>query len=84
MIPQLQKIFHSITKSLEVLYVIEGTKPCARILVHEDEIEKITGFLKENKLQTSISDFKVIKQNVWIPVGYPEDIETAERFLRKH
>ena len=24
---------------------------------------------------------RVVKQNVWIPVGYPEDIETAERFF---
>lgn len=27
---------------------------------------------------------KVVKQNVWIPVGYPEDIKTAEQFLQKH
>ncbi|MBI2558034.1 hypothetical protein HYW20_01820 [Candidatus Woesearchaeota archaeon] len=63
MIPQLQQIFHSIIKSLEVLYVIEGVKPCARILVFEDESNKVLDFLNENKLSASISDFKVVKQN---------------------
>ena len=63
MIQQLQQTFHSITKSLEVLYVIEGIKPCARILVFEDELGKIIDFLNENKIKTSISDFKVVKQN---------------------
>ena len=63
MIPKLQQIFHAITKSLEVLYVIEGAKPCARILVFEDELAKITDFLNNNKLAYAVSDFKVIKQN---------------------
>jgi len=63
MIQHLQQIFHSITKSLEILYVIENCKPCARILVFEEELNKITGFLKENGLHTITSDFKVIKQN---------------------
>ena len=63
MIQQLQQIFHSITKSLEVLYVTEGIKPCARILVFEDYLQKIIDFLGENKLFFVLSDFKVIKQN---------------------
>ncbi len=64
MIPQLQHIFHSVTKSLEVLYVIEGIKPCTRILVPEDELEKVLNFLNENKLSYSVSDFKALKQNL--------------------
>ena len=60
---QLQQKFHSIIKSLEVLHVIEGIKPCARILVNEDDLEKSMNFLHENKLKTSVSDFKVLKQN---------------------
>ena len=63
MIQKLQQIFHSITKSLEVLYVIEGNKPCARILVFEGDFDKATDFFKNNKLNFAISDFKVIKQN---------------------
>lgn len=62
MIKQLQQIFHSITKSLEVLYVIEGTKPCARILVFEDELKKTIDFLNKNKINSAVSDFKVVKQ----------------------
>ena len=64
MIQQLQQIFHSIIKSLEALYVIEGVKPCARILVFEDELKKIRDFLNKNRLYASVSDFKVIKQNL--------------------
>ena len=62
MIQQLQQIFHSIIKTLEVLYVIEGIKPCARILVFEDELQKTIDFLNKNGIKTSISDFKVLKQ----------------------
>ena len=64
MIPQLQQIFHSITKSLEVLYVIEGIKPCARILVFEDELENIKKFLLEKEIFFQISEFKVLKQSL--------------------
>ena len=63
MLHHIQQIFHSIIKSLEVLYVIEGTKPCARILVFEDDLEKIIDFLRENQLFFALSDFKVIKEN---------------------
>ncbi|MEK6946067.1 MAG: hypothetical protein AABX32_00515 [Nanoarchaeota archaeon] len=63
MIPRLQQIFHSLTKSLEVLYVIDDAKPCARIIVSEDELDKVLEFLKNNKINYSVSDFKIIKQN---------------------
>lgn len=62
MIQQLQQIFHSIIKSLEVLYVIESIKPCTRILVFEDDLEKIINFLRKNQLFFILSDFKVLKQ----------------------
>ena len=64
MIQGLQKVFHSIIKSLEVLYVMEDTKPCARIRVYEDDFEKVNGFLDEKSLHYSISDFKVLKQAI--------------------
>jgi len=64
MIQKLQQIFHSITKSLEILYVIEGLKPCARILAFEDELGKVTDFLNENKIYYAISGFKVLKQTL--------------------
>lgn len=64
MIKELQQLFHSITKSLEVLYVIEGSKPCARIIVVEDEIQSVQNFLNEKNVFAPISNFKVIKQNL--------------------
>ena len=62
MIPKLQQIFHSIIKSLEVLYVLEDSKPCARVLVFEDDINKVKVFLENKGLDYSISDFKALKQ----------------------
>ena len=62
MIQELQQIFRSLVKSLEVLYVIEGIKPCARILVFEDEVSKAVDFLNRSKISYAISDFKVLKQ----------------------
>ncbi len=62
MIQELQQIFHSVMKSLEVIYVLEEAKPCARILVFEDELGKVSDFLHKNRLNFSVSDFKVAKQ----------------------
>ena len=64
MIQELQRNFHSITKSLEILYVLEKTKPCARIMVLESEVEKTGRFLDSNNLKYSVSEFKVLKQNL--------------------
>ena len=63
MFHQLQQKFHSITKSLDVLYVLEGAKPCSRIMAHEDELGRIMDFFKQNKINTLVSDFKALKQN---------------------
>ncbi|MBI1935797.1 hypothetical protein HYS31_05135 [Candidatus Woesearchaeota archaeon] len=63
MIQQLNQIFHSIIKSLEVLYVYEGAKPCGRILLFQDEVGKAVNFLNQNGIYAEISDFKVLKQN---------------------
>ena len=37
MIESLQKIFKSVTKSLEVLYLLEGAKPAVRLMAPEQE-----------------------------------------------
>ncbi len=62
MIQELQKTFHSIIKSLEILYVIKGIKPCARVMVHEDEISNVKRFLNDRYLYFTFSDFKALKQ----------------------
>jgi|SRR3989338_2270851 len=83
MIQQLQQIFHSIIKSLEVLYVIEGIKPCARILVFEDEIDKVVDFLNKNEVYVEISDFKVLKQNVQSEFYSDKSIKSPKSSWRK-
>ena len=64
MLQQLLKHFNSIIKSLDILYVLKSSKPCSRIMVHEDNLDNTIKFLKDNNLNTSISDFKVIKLNL--------------------
>lgn len=63
MLQTLQSCFHSITKSLDILYVLEGIKPCSRIMAHEDELGRITDFFNNNRINAAVSDFKVLKQN---------------------
>jgi len=83
MIPKLQQIFHSITKSLEVLYVLEGSKPCARILVPEEELEKAADFLDESRLDYSVSDFKVLKQALHSEFYSDKSIKIGKNDSRK-
>lgn len=63
MLNELSNTFSSNIKSLEMLYLLENIKPAVRIMVKEDEKEKITDFLKKNNLNYEISDFKLIKQD---------------------
>lgn len=63
MIKELQHVFGSIIKSLEILYVLEEVKPCARIMAHEDKFDEIKNFLTQKKLFIERSDFKVVKQD---------------------
>lgn len=61
------------------------------VMVLDENIFKYDPFAKETKgeyyltdvLQEYAKDYPiaVVEQNLWIPVGYPEDIEKAERFL---
>ena len=63
MIQELQKIFHSITKSLEILYVLEDAKPCARILVFEDEKDKNRAIPQNKFFARSFLGFQGSEQN---------------------
>lgn len=83
MIQKLQQTFDSIIKSLEVLYVIERAKPCARILVFEDELDKAVNFSNENKISAVVSDFKVIKQNVQSEFYSDKSIKIPKNDSRK-
>jgi len=63
MIYNLKNIFKSTIKSLEILYILENSKPVARILVNEDELKNILEFINKNNLEFSISNFKLKKIN---------------------
>ncbi len=83
MIQELQQIFHSVTKSLEVLYVIEGIKPCARILVFEEELGKAIDFFNAKNIKTAISGFKVLKQAIQTEFYSDRSIKIAKEDKRK-
>lgn len=83
MINQLQKIFHSIIKSLEVLHVTEGIKPCARMMVFEDELNKTADFLNQNNLSWAVSDFKAVKQSLQSEFYSDKSIKIQKNDARK-
>jgi hypothetical protein len=58
MITELKDITGSLTKALDIIYVLEGAKPVSRIMLTDKDI---LNFLKEHKLSYEISDFKVLK-----------------------
>jgi len=83
MLKELQTIFHSITKSLEILYVIEGIKPCARILVFEDKLTDTVKFLESKEIFCDVSGFKVLKQNQQSEFYSDKSIKAGKNDSRK-
>jgi hypothetical protein len=82
MIGHLLQIFSNHTRSLEVLYLLNGVKKSVRLDANEAELKKIKSFCNENNLHLEVSDFKVIKiadkgkggfANIVrkVPIGYP-------------
>ncbi len=63
MIDKFRKIFGSVIKSLELVYVIEDAKPAARIMVNDEIFDKVKDFLNKYKLHVTKSDFKVRKDD---------------------
>ena len=61
MIDQLKERFDSLIKVFEILYVIEGIKPVARIMVFEEQYKDIKNFLERYKLHIDNAKFKVLK-----------------------
>ena len=63
MIHELKDKFKSTIKTLEILYVVENVKPCARIMVYDENLKSILNFLDSLKLVYKISNFKVKKMD---------------------
>lgn len=64
LIDELKKTFGSMTKALEILYMVEGAKPVARIIIHPEEKMRIREFCKKNNLFLELSDFTITKQDL--------------------
>ena len=61
MLDELQAICGSYIKALDILYVIEGLKPCARVMVSEEGYLPLVDFLRKSKLVFERADFKIEK-----------------------
>ena len=61
MIEKLKERFDSLLKVFEILYVAEGIKPAARIMVIEDQYKDIKKFLEKFSLYADRADFKTLK-----------------------
>lgn len=62
MIDALTGLFKSMTKSLDVLYVMEGAKDVSRIMASDDDINGYKDFLIKQGMSFAVSDFKVSKE----------------------
>jgi len=61
MLEELQTIFDSTIKALDVLYVLEDIKPVSRIMLKEENYQPTIKFLEQINLFQEISNFKVEK-----------------------
>lgn len=63
MLEKLKDIFDSNIKAFEILYLLEDVKPVVRLMVKEEDKDKIFAFFKGNNLSYVVSDFKVVKED---------------------
>lgn len=61
MIDELLKTFGNYTRSLEILYLLNGIKKIVRLDANEVELARIKDLCNGNNLHLEVSDFKVIK-----------------------
>jgi len=62
MLDKLIQQFKTLSKSFDILYVIENAKPVSRILLDEEKINMADSLLKEFNLKTILSDFKIAEE----------------------
>ena len=60
MIERLTNIFGSVTKALEIVYLMQNIKPVARQGFYEHELDKVKRFCEANDLALEISPYKVV------------------------
>ncbi len=60
MIQQLQEIFGSRSKAIEILYLMKELKPVVRQMFYPHELEKVRHFCERNKLFIELSPYKVL------------------------
>ena len=53
--------FHRLDDAMEVLFVLDGIKPAARQMVHEQDFHKIAEFCEQHQLKYAVSSFKILK-----------------------
>jgi hypothetical protein len=59
MLDEFLAFFRSLTRSMDIVYVIDGAKPVSRISVDEVDLDATKKFLDNQGLKYAVSDFKV-------------------------
>jgi len=80
MLNSLHKHLKSMTRALDILYVLENLKPVSRIIIKEDNLNKL---LKKHKLKSTISDFrikKIVNNNLYSDKGI-KNLKEGSSFL---
>ncbi len=78
MITKLHDVFGTLTKALEILFVAEGVKPCARQGFYSTELERIKEFCKDNNLHITTSDYKIVLDSKTNKGAYSNKGERAD------
>ena len=79
MIDELLPIFNNYTRSLEILYLLDGIKQAVRLDANGIELKKIKVFCNKERLHLEISDFKVIRIKDEGKGGYSNIIKRAPK-----
>jgi len=59
-INELRQTFGSLTKALEILFLLEDVKPCVRQGFYDTELEKVVKFCNHNNINYELSPYKIV------------------------
>jgi len=65
--------FPKLDDALEILFVLNGIKPVARQMIHEEDFFRVAGFCDANGLKYSVSNFKILpEKQLMVKTDHPK------------
>lgn len=83
-INDLKQTFGSLTKTLEIIYLLEDIKPCVRQGFYDEELKKVIEFCKKNNLFYELSPYKIVLETTkdeYSDKGVKVDMNDSRRGL---